>query len=1102
MLIHPAAVVALVLYLIVGPLTVSQQIQTRFKSLSHGVHQKISSVLSLPRAAFGSQDYPIVLEATIVEALPIVPVETSIIHPVEVIPTSPAPLEDYVETVVQEVYPTRYDGHPSSASVPVFVVSSECRGPFDWRDLFNYQVLEVLAAIYFSIWFRLVVIPFVAKLFSRSESRDEVERPIDASPELLPPKFLPPPMTVQIQISNPKPPAPLEPIFSLPPPEPSTFWLVCECPRTFSRPLRDLIVLLAEQRQQDQPSPASPPLLRLLDLPPLENESRNKRKSLCASHSYQSNDLLVSPLSSPADSGYGSTLHDTASGASSLGTHIFLPRSRALPLIFTHSVSGDSVTTTPEHSTALLPTAGAESILVHGRFSLSLRFSICLTRLSGLKSVTTTSDNFSGEKIDTAGFVRLPRFALVLPLTSAFQDTELEDDDDGSTTVTNSTANLTDLIIRPTSVSAEVLAAKLECITAALIEGAKSLPEPPAEEPPVAIPSLEDSTADLPSHDEPSMDLPFDYETTAEFGATTQEPAVGVSVNTHTPSEPPSDAIADPICIERGVTGTSLEEGETQIEAHPPSQDDLEQDAEPWIPDYEIPSIVVSPPSEADPEDPAQEFDSEGEQEESESVASSDLEDEPEPKSEHEESEYGESELEYADDCFDNPVAEVGLDSPPSPVEARGDPCRSPCRSPITKSGMLWSDNEDEDLGPLPFGGISHEEVYDSLESPAPVISDATEITGHSEVIGAVKQTEAKFSPVEEETWGTVNAASDDSNGMCSAYLPPPKNGLMKLFSAEEPIPGVAQQPTEGPQPTPEAPAQNVVEPIPSTGPSPSPKNSPHTSRPKRARTQASSDNGHRGEGSNRNGKTLDGLPYFHCCDLYKSKLWENWKIEKRVDCIPKVTSLQEWQFVRPTDKDGENPTTRIAIDNLDAKWFRTVDGVLSYNYLTEAMGFFSTKSYRCWRGRIINGVEYSSVGYATVDLDSVGEAIRMFGELQGRRLRGHTWHWRLKFVDPSDETHGGRRVVRTELVPDLVKQALAAELEASTRRRGTPGHSGATSNGTADITRLPAKVRPQLSIASRSLITSAMTNVVQDRRTGERAAQSTRAPSRRSYRS
>ena len=448
------------------------------------------------------------------------------------------------------------------------------------------------------------------------------------------------------------------------------------------------------------------------------------------------------------------------------------PGPRALSLICVRSVSGDSLTTTPEHLTALFPTADTESILVRGRFSFSFRHSIFLIRPPGSKSVTTTSENFSGEKIDTAGSVRLPRFALILPLTSVFQDTELGDDeDDGSTTVTNSTANLTDLIIRPTSVSTEVLTAKLECITAALIEEAKSLPEPPVEEPSVTIPS-DDSTADLPSHDEPPMDLPSNYEPAAEFGTATQESAAGVSANICAPFEPSSNAtdpIADPVCIdERGTTGTSLEDGETQVEAHLPSQDDLEQDIEPWTPDYEVPLIIISPPSEADPEDFAQEFS----EDESESIAGPDFEGEPEPKSEHEESEYDdESELEYADDYPDNPVPEVVLGLPPSPVEARDDPCRSP----ITKTGKLWSDDEGEDLGPLPFGGIAHEEVYDNMESSALETSDAAEITGELEAIDVVKQTEAQFSPVEEETSDAVSATSDDSNGMRPAYPPPRK---------------------------------------------------------------------------------------------------------------------------------------------------------------------------------------------------------------------------------------------------------------------------------------------------------------------------------------
>ena len=316
-----------------------------------------------------------------------------------------------------------------------------------------------------------------------------------------------------------------------------------------------------------------------------------------------------------------------------------------------------------------------------------------------------------------------------------------------------------------------------------------------------------------------------------------------------------------------------------------------------------------------------------------------------------------------------------------------------------------------------------------------------------------------------------------------------------------------AQQPVEGPAS--EANVQEVAglapaEPVPPT--SPSPQSPPRATKSPHVRTKSSFDNGNHGEGSKRSAKTI-GIPrlqYFHCCKLYRSdgrpKSWKNWKLEKPAACIPMKTNLQEWQFVPPTDKDGENPTIRIAIDNLDADWFRTVEGVLSYNYLTEAMGFFSTKSYRCWRGRTIGGVEYSSIGYATVDFDSIDEAVRMFVELQGRRLRGHTWHWRLEFVDPNDESHGGRKIIRTELVSESMKQALAAELEASTRKRG---RSNDTSTDTAGVRRPPTRVRPQLSISGQSLFTGVMSNVVRDRQTEEKPARPTaRSPHRRPHRS
>jgi len=240
MLLNPVAIVALVLYLIVGQLTVPQRLQARFKSLGHRVHQKISSALSLPHATFEPQDYPVIFEDNPVEALPIAPVKTSVIYPPEAIPTPAVPLEDYVEVATQEVCPMRCDDHSLSASARVFVVPSENRGPFGWQDLFNYRVLEVLAAICFSVC--LVVFPFVVRRIPRSETLDETEWPIDTPPKLLPPKFLAPPTTARIQILDSKTYAPLEPISSPAPSEPSVLRLAREYPPVSPDTRRDLSI--------------------------------------------------------------------------------------------------------------------------------------------------------------------------------------------------------------------------------------------------------------------------------------------------------------------------------------------------------------------------------------------------------------------------------------------------------------------------------------------------------------------------------------------------------------------------------------------------------------------------------------------------------------------------------------------------------------------------------------------------------------------------------------------------------------------------------------------------------------------------------------------
>jgi len=594
----------------------------------------------------------------------------------------------------------------------------------------------------------------------------------------------------------------------------------------------------------------------------------------------------------------------------------------------------------------------------------------------------------------------------------------------------------------------------LESVTAALIEEDKSFAEPLAEEQSVTLPPSDNSAADPPS-----------------CGGPVTGPGT-------------TESITGPVFVDRKAsTGIGLEilveEDETPVVDDLPSQDGSKQDAEPWIPDGEIPIIVISPPSEVDPEDYSQRFGWEEEQEEAENTLDSDFEDDLE--SEDEGSEYGgdddDDDLECAGGYSVQPATEVISERPPSPVER----CHSPYQSPII-TGMVWADNEGEegeDLGPLPF---TEEQ------------SEAVDVLDHAE---------AQVVAFEEGALETVTATSEDSIGMHFPDFFPLEKCVNGTFLVEESVTEGLQELVEEPQPVPEVPEQEVKEPVP-TPPVPSPSRPRH---PIRARAPLNSED--RGEGSSRGGRKLElrRPTYYHCCKLYKSdgrpESWKDWKLEKPEACIPKKTNLQEWHFVRPTDQDGKNPTTRIVIDNLDADWFRMIEGIPSYDYLTEAMGFFSTKYFRCWRGRTIDGVEYTSIGYATVDFESIDEAIRMFDELQGRRLRGHTWHWRLEFVDPNDDTHRGRKIIRTNLVSDSVKQALAAELEASTRRHGRSGHSSDSSTDTAVVARPPARVRPRLSVGGRSMFAGAMANVVQGRRTEEQPSQSsTGEPPRRPYRS
>lgn len=224
-----------------------------------------------------------------------------------------------------------------------------------------------------------------------------------------------------------------------------------------------------------------------------------------------------------------------------------------------------------------------------------------------------------------------------------------------------------------------------------MIEKVRTSPEPLPEDSPITAATSDDSRENL-SLNEPTVESP--------------------SVNALPPAEPGSDitdVVADPASADEKAavdidTETVTEEDETPADDNSHSQGDSEC-FEPWTPNYPVPIISITPPSEVDPEDFAPEFDSEDEREECE---------------------YDDDELEFLGDCPDNSGAEVTVvwDSPSKAVETRDDPCRSP----ITTSGMLWSDDEGDDLGPPPtFGKASHVEVSDSPETGALENSDPAE---------------------------------------------------------------------------------------------------------------------------------------------------------------------------------------------------------------------------------------------------------------------------------------------------------------------------------------------------------------------------------------
>ena len=272
MLFLPVAIVALLFSFIVGPLTLTERIHTRGKLLGHRFYHKLSSLRAHRSATLGPQDYRVNFETIAIETL-----STSFVETITAENTSSlAPPCDYTGSVVSEVSPAQLNDQPFPAPAPVFVVDSQSHGPFRWRDLLNYRVFEGLALVFISVGFPSIAIPRIAKLFSRSESPDKIEPPVDEPPKLLPPRYLTPPPIVQIRILDRNSRSNSEPIFPPAPPKLPPFWFACEYPLISSRHRYGLIASSAKEQQQDRPSSPTP-LLHLLDLPSYETEPQEQR---------------------------------------------------------------------------------------------------------------------------------------------------------------------------------------------------------------------------------------------------------------------------------------------------------------------------------------------------------------------------------------------------------------------------------------------------------------------------------------------------------------------------------------------------------------------------------------------------------------------------------------------------------------------------------------------------------------------------------------------------------------------------------------------------------------------------------------------------------
>ena len=141
---------------------------------------------------------------------------------------------------------------------------------------------------------------------------------------------------------------------------------------------------------------------------------------------------------------------------------------------------------------------------------------------------------------------------------------------------------------------------------------------------------------------------------------------------------------------------------------------------------------------------------------------------------------------------------------------------------------------------------------------------------------------------------------------------------------------------------------------------------------------------------------------------IFEPESWNKFKIPASCHRRPPI------HFISPRDTDKCNPSTRIAVDNVNAFRSHSIEPNVPYaNKDVEDLFYgVGAKNVRCFDGRVVGGVVRYNTSYAVVDFETVEDAKAAFKIFQGRKAYPGSYHLRLKFVDVGDRTFGRRMAV------------------------------------------------------------------------------------------